>query len=588
MTQPDNMIDLPPFSLPKDHQARILFYSGWTLTDISARLDVAVSTIAYWRDKQKWENLTTFERLQSATELRYMYLLFKENKSNADYKEFDRVCKTLKELFFPKDDEVDRPDKEERKRIKAFMKIDPEEFKDKINEYWEENAFPYQRDFINDADHYLNLPESDGQAMILKGRQTGFTWALAIGRTLRRAVNLGNDQVYISASQRQAFKARDDIKRLIFEIWGVKVQGVDRIQLPGGQVIDFLGANYRTAQGFSGDVTVDEYAWMLDFDDLTEVVKACATLSQYNIVMSSTPSHESHPAYKVWMGITEGRDGVKFTYDEARKGILCSDGIYRKIVTLEDAVAQGNHLINVERMKRRHPDTYPMLFMGVWMKSGESTFNARQILSCMVDSFEEWTDVWISQGLDRPYGNKKVVIGYDPAKELDISACVVVALPTKDHPYHRVIEKFNWYGEDYDDQAEKLADLTNRYNVVHIGIDTTGVGSVVAGRIERLLMGKNITIKKMEGSATLKSYLVMQMKIQFRDRLTRFDKDWTDVFESYLAIRPKVGKNQVLYETVRNTQNKHADFSWAIMYALSYINIDGTISTDNAAKGVWI
>jgi len=578
------VIDLPPLTLPKDHQARILFFAGWTLSDIAKRLDTAVSTVAYWRDNQKWENQTTFDRLQSCTELRYMYLLFKENKSNADYKEFDRVCKTLKNLFFP----VREEEKEDKKRIKAFMKIDPEEFKEKIKAFWDENAFKYQKDFITETESILKLPTSDGQAVVLKGRQTGFTWALAIGRALRRAVNLGHDQVYISSSQRQAFKARDDIKRLIHELFGVKVQGVDRIQLPNGAIIDFLGANYRTAQGFTGDVTVDEYAWMLDFEDLTEVVKACATLKQYNIVMSSTPSHESHPSYNFWMGITDGRKGVEFTYDEARKGILCSDGIYRKIITLEDAVAQGNNLISIERLKRRHPETYPMLFQGIWMKHGGSAFDARQIMRCMVDPFEDWPDVWIAQGLDRPYGGKDVVIGFDPAKEIDISACVVIALPTKEHPYHRVIEKFNWFGEDYDDQAEKVIDLTTRYNVKHIAIDGNGVGAAVHARVEKQLIGKMIPVRKIDGNPSLKNFLVMQMRNFFRDQLLRFDKDWTDVFESYLAIRPKAGRNIILYETVRTSQTAHADFSWAIMYGLSYINLDGTTIEDNQATGGWV
>ena len=432
------------------------------------------------------------------------------------------------------------------------------------------------------------MPGSDGQAVVLKGRQTGFTWALAIGRALRRAVNLGHDQVYISSSKRQAFKARDDIKRLIKELYGIDVPGVEQITLPNGATIDFLGANFRTAQGFTGDVTVDEYAWMLDFDDLTEVVKACATLKQYNIVMSSTPSHESHPSYKFWMGITDGRKGVEFTHDEARAGKLCADGIYRKIITVEDAVAQGNNLIDVNRLKLRHPDTYQMLFMGIWMQHGESAFKARQILNCMVDTFEDWHDVWIDQGLDRPYGDKEVVIGYDPAKELDISACVVIALPTADHPYHRVIEKFNWFGEDYDDQADKLIALTSRYNVKHIGIDANGVGSVVAARIEKRLVAKMIPIRKIEASAGHKNFLVMQMRNFFRDRLLRFDRDWTDVFESYLAIRPRAGRHQILYETIRTSQTAHADFSWAIMYALGYINLDGTTSEDYQGTGAWV
>lgn len=575
-------IEFPPFTLPVEEQARILFFMGWTLSDIAKRLGRSVSTIAYWRDNKKWEEQTTYDRLRSATEIRYMHLLFKEKKSNADYKEFDRVCKTLERLFFPREEATSG--KEERKRISSFMKLDPEVFAQKVDEAWQAQAFQYQLDFIEETERTLSLPGSDGQAVVLKGRQTGFTWALSIGRDLRRAALLGHDQIYISASKRQAYQARDAIKKFIKDIFDVEVPGVDRIQLPNGAVIDFLGANASTAQGYTGDVTVDEYAWMTGFDELTEVVKACATLKQYNIVMSSTPSHEAHPSYDFWMGITEGRKGVEFTYDEARKGKLCSDGVYRKIITVEDAVANGNNLISIDRLKLRHPDNYRQLFMGVWMKNSDSAFDARAIMNCMVDTFEEWHDYWLEEEPSRPFGDKEVVIGYDPAKELDISACVVIALPTPRHPYHRVLEKFNFFGDDYDDQAEKILDLTKRYNVLHIGIDTTGVGAAVAARVKRRFGA----VREMVGSAALKNFLVMQARNFFRERNLRFPKEWTDVFESFLAIRPVAGRSQILYETVRTSQTAHADHAWAIMYALGYINVDGSTIKDQSVKGAVI
>src|SRR5699024_8159857 len=100
--------------------------------------------------------------------------------------------------------------------------------------------------------------------------------------------------------------------------------------------------------------------------------------------------------------------------------------------------------------------------------------------------------------------------------------------------------------------------------------------------------GKMIPVRKIDGNPSLKNFLVMQMRNFFRDQLLRFDKDWTDVFESYLAIRPKAGRNIILYETVRTSQTAHADFSWAIMYGLSYINLDGTTIEDNQATGGWV
>jgi len=131
-------------------------------------------------------------------------------------------------------------------------------------------------------------------------------------------------------------------------------------------------------------------------------------------------------------------------------------------------------------------------------------------------------------------------------------------------------------------------ELTERYNVKHIAIDGNGVGAAVHARVEKQLIGKMISVKKIDGNPTLKNFLVMQMRNFFRDRQLRFDKEWIDVFESYLAIRPKAGRNQILYETVRTSQTAHADFSWAIMYALSYINIDGTTVKDNQVQGAWV
>lgn len=554
-------ITLPPLTLPEEEQARILYFAGWTLTDIATRLERPVSTVSAWKTNKKWDSATTFKRLQDATEIRYIYLMYKENKSNADYKELDQIAKHLKDLFFPKDEDAGS----NKKKRKSAKKISPEEFADIINDAWDDAGFKYQKDFIsNAAKHKIS--------MLLKGRQTGLTWSLAIGRCLMRAVNLKHDQIYISASQKQAFQARDYIKRFVKEHTGIELTGVEDIELPNGAKIYFLATNFATAQGYSGDVTVDEYAWMLNFDLLTEVVKACATLKQFNIVMSSTPSMASHPSHNAWKGITDSnKAGVKFTKKQTQKGILCEDHTYRQTITVEDAVAGGNDLIDLDQLKQLFPDNYHFLYMAEWLKKSKSLFDAAAILRNMVPAFSEWFDY--NENLNRPYGDKEVVLGYDPALTSDASAVVVIALPTKDYPFYRVLEKYNFFGNKFEVQAEQIKELTERFNVVHIGIDTTAIGAAVYPLVKEFFYNTTGKI----GTAQLKYLLVSQAQSLFRQNMLKFSVDWTDFFECFMAITPGITKaNGVVIETSRTQANAHGDYAWATLYGIGfYVSITG-------------
>lgn len=566
-------ITLPPLTIPVEEQARILFFAGWTLTDIATRIDRPVSTVSAWKNKNKWENATTYKRLKSAVEIRYIALVYKEHKSNADYKELDQLARHLKDLFFPKENDAPTGGKEKKPTVKN---ISPEEFADKINEHWGDTGFKYQQDFLIDSAKYKI-------SMLLKGRQTGLTWSLAIGRCLNRAVNLGHNQIYISSSQKQAFQARDYIKKFVKEATGIELSGTEEIELPNGAKLYFLATNFATAQGYSGDVTVDEYAWMLNFDLLTEVVKACATLKQFNIVMSSTPSMISHPSHKAWKGITDSnKGGVKFTKKQTQKGILCDDHIFRKTITVEDAVAGGNNLIDIDQLKILFPDNYRFLYMAEWLTKSKSLFDAASILRNMVPSFTDWLDY--NEHLARPYGDREVVIGYDPALTTHASAVVVIAKPTDDYPYYRVLEKYNYHGNKFEEQAEAIKKLTERFNVVHIGIDTTAIGAAVYPLVKEFFY--NTTGK--QGTSNLKYLLVTQGQGLFRQNRLRFSIDWTDLFECFMAITPGVTKSDsVVIETSRTQANAHGDYAWATLYGIGfYESITGETHEQEARGGV--
>jgi hypothetical protein len=111
----------------------------------------------------------------------------------------------------------------------------------------------------------------------------------------------------------------------------------------------FLGTNYRTAQGYHGDVIVDECFWIYGFEELFKVASAMATQKQYTITLFSTPSTLAHEAYPMWNGDRYNKrrakaDRVKLDISHAAlaKGMLGADKVWRQIVTIDDAIAAAS------------------------------------------------------------------------------------------------------------------------------------------------------------------------------------------------------------------------------------------------------
>ncbi|MGG7233860.1 terminase large subunit domain-containing protein, partial [Escherichia coli] len=94
-------------------------------------------------------------------------------------------------------------------------------------------------------------------------------------------------------------------------------------------------------------------------------------------------------------------------------GLLCADGQYRQIVTVEDAVRGGCNLFDLDQLRMEYsPDEYQNLLMCEFVDDLASVFPLSELQACMVDSWEVWTD-FHALAL-RPFGWREVWIGYDP------------------------------------------------------------------------------------------------------------------------------------------------------------------------------
>lgn len=137
--------------------------------------------------------------------------------------------------------------------------------------------------------------------------------------------------------------------------------------LPNGATLYFLGTNARTAQSYHGNLYLDEYFWIPKFRELRKVASGMALHKRWRQTYFSTPSSLTHSAYPFWSGALFNRGRAKadrvdidLTHSALAAGLLCADGQFRQIVTVEDAVRGGCNLFDLDQLRtgtaRRVPE----------------------------------------------------------------------------------------------------------------------------------------------------------------------------------------------------------------------------------------
>ncbi|EFO1993809.1 hypothetical protein DTI25_23910 [Escherichia coli] len=289
----------------------------------------------------------------------------------------------------------------------------------------------------------------------------------------------------------------------------------------------------------------------------------------------STPSSLTHSAYPFWSGalFNRGRNkadkvDIDLSHSNLAPGLLCADGQYRQIVTVEDAVRGGCNLFDLDQLRMEYsPDEYQNLLMCEFVDDLASVFPLSELQACMVDSWEVWTD-FHALAL-RPFGWREVWIGYDPAKGTqngDSAGCVVVAPPAVPGGKFRILERHQWRGMDFRAQADAIKKLTEQYNVTYIGIDSTGVGHGVYENVKAFFPA----VREFVYNPNVKNALVLKAYDIISHRRLEFDAGHTDIAQSFMAIRraTTASGNRPTYEASRSEEASHADLAWATMHAL--------------------
>ncbi|MGL5171984.1 MAG: terminase ATPase subunit family protein [Edwardsiella tarda] len=553
-------------------QAALLYWQGFSIAQISEMLQQKRPTVQSWKQRDAWEDTAPITRIENSIEARLVQLVLKDKKEGADYKEIDLLGRQIERLarvnrYSQTGNEADlnpnvaNRNKGERKKPKKNFFSD--EAIEKLEEVFFDQSFEYQLQWYRAG---LAHRIRD----ILKSRQIGATFYFS-REALLRALKTGHNQIFLSASKTQAYVFREYIIQFA-RLVDVDLTGDPIVIGNNGAKLIFLGTNSNTAQSHNGDLYVDEIFWIPNFQKLRKVASGMASQKHLRSTYFSTPSTLAHGAYPFWSGdlFNKGRASaadrieIDISHSALAGGLLCADGQWRQIVTIEDALAGGCTLFDLDQLKRENSaDDFKNLFMCEFVDDKASVFPFEELQRCMVDALEAWTDV--NPYADHPF-DRPVWIGYDPSHTGDSAGCVVLAPPAVPGGKFRMLERHQWKGMDFSTQAEAIRALTEKYRVDYIGIDATGIGQGVFQLVREFYPAA----RELRYNPEVKTAMVLKAKDTIANGRLEYDVSYTDVTASFMAIRKTMTASgrSTTYDASRSDEASHADLAWATMHAL--------------------
>ena len=566
-------------------KAQQMYFSGYKIAEIARQLDIAASTISSWKDREKWDDVAPVGRVELALETRLNLLIAKEEKSGADYKEIDLLGRQMermarvKKYSFGYGNEVDlnpklaNRNKGERKKAEQNA-IDQEQEELLINSFLD-GMFNYQRVWHKAKENRIRN--------ILKSRQIGATYYFA-HEAFIDALTTGHNQIFLSASKKQALQFRSYIVNYAKQTADVDLKG-ETIKLPNGAELIFLGTNSATAQSYHGNLYFDEIFWVPKFEEMRKVASAMASQKMYRQTYFSTPSTISHSAYAFFSGKSFNRDRPKsekveidISHENLKNGKFCADSQWKQIVSIYDAMEGGCTLFDINNLIAENSKAeFEQLYLCQFVDDNTSAFKFADLQLCQVDSLEEWLDY--KPFYQRPFGNREVWLGYDPAFTGDRAALAIIAPPKVEGGDYRVLHWQTFHGMDYEAQASRIKSFCDDYNVTRIVIDKTGMGSGVFQEVKKfypMAIG-------LDYNADLKNEMVLKTQNLIQKRRLKFDGN--EIITSFMTVKKRItGTGKITYVSDRSEDASHGDLSWAIMNCILNVpyGLNGDVSSNQS------
>lgn len=589
-------------------KARSLYLQRNTPREIRDRLKLAsVRVVYYWATKFEWYTALERDGVEEVIAERVALLARRDHKTPEEADEFDRLIGHHVKLMGLRYKHLEAMAGVSARTVAASEDDDAESFiasesgrggngkkggkrkrPPKANDVSELTADSFQPivDKLYGFQKTLRANKHRRRRNLLKARQIGATWYFAF-EAFEDAVLTGDTQIFLSASKRQALVFRTYIAKIAMEYFGIPIKG-DPIRLSNLAEIFFLATNSNTAQSNSGHLYIDEYMWIPKFSTLNTVSSAMTTRKKWRMTWFSTPSAKTHEGYLLWSGESwrkgnAARKDVEFpSFDEYRDGGReCPDGVWRYVVTIEDAVAGGIDDIDIDELRETYSKAdFDMLYMCVFVDDKDSIFTFSQLLKCGVD-VATWEDFHPDE--EHPFGNREVWGGFDPARTGDTATFVVIGVPIVAVERYRVLEVFRWKGLSLVWMSEQIRTIKSRYNMTYIGIDVTGMGIGVFEMVQGFALRE---AKAIHYSVESKNRLVMKMLDVVDTNRIEWNEEQKEIATAFLQVKKTTtaSGNAMTFVADRSNENGHADVFFAIAHAMD----NEPLNYRTKRKSTWI
>lgn len=401
-------------------------------------------------------------------------------------------------------------------------------------EAWLSTFYPFQLEWLlDDAD----------MALCCKGRQIGMSHATAGFGVLHGAFH-GELTTIISIGETESLEVLDKVKKHaeVLARLGSKMaeptkSNATEIEFrSGGRILALPSSGGR---GFTGNVFLDEFAYQPHAKKVWDSASAVTSLSG-KLRVSSTPNgvgNEFHSLYEL-----ASRAGSSWSLHEIPVQVAISQGYP---LNLEKcwAIAKGD-----ERL-------FEQIFNCKFLDGNEQYIPTKLIDACTVDS----TDLAIPA---------PCYAGYDVGLVNDLGALVVLQ-QTQDC---RVWVKppITCKRTDWEQQQRIILQAFQDWRINRLCIDSTGVGSVPAELLQKLL-GKH-RVEPFAFTMQSKEVLATGLYQAFADGMIRIPRDEAlrrDLCSLRRLITPA---GNVRYDA-QHTDDGHADRAWALALAIHACSI---------------
>lgn len=502
--------------------ARGLYLKGDSTAEIAEVIGCTARTIRKWVADGSWDTELKDIRENEQNLESQIARLSKGNMTDSKAQRIAMLSRSLERL---------RKSRGKPKPPKLKNRVDATpDYLDLVNRCEEVfELYDYQRAFLLSEDRF---------ECVLKSRQIGFSWILALRSLLR--VACGRNQLIVSASQEQSDILIDYMINFASEL-GIAFDACSASEITiGSHFAKALPANQRTIQGFPGDIVLDEFAWQHKQKLIWRAVLPSITAVGGSVSVCSTPFM---PGSLFWE-ICENHKGAWSHFA-------------RKRITIYDAIEQGMKVPGgLEELRQNFDsESWALMYECQWAEDGSALLSWELLHSIATASEQRIYDGPVRIGVDVGRTNDRTTIAKVAEEDKERDGKTVTT--------YRLLHVEQMKAKAFGIQRQAILDAARQYHVKSLKIDRTGLGMQLAEEVCQALpnVASGIHFTRQH-----KERMCLNMLKMAEDKRLVIPNDPALLSELH-AIKRSATATGIKYDAARD-ESGHADSFWALAMAI--------------------